>query len=98
MNKGQPLGGGGGGTVVEQVNNWQLRSYVYADKIRLQKISRLHYGTFFNLCRLEKISFDLPRRSGVFPWLCVCVRACVCVCGWVGGWVGGCLSCGWVGG
>jgi hypothetical protein len=43
---------------------WHLRSYVFADSIRLRRIARLHYGTFFNLCRLEKISFDLPRRSG----------------------------------
>ena len=77
MNKGKPLnaGGGGGGAAAAagdesnskkaQSSNWQVRSYVYSDEIRLRRIAKLHnYGSFFNLCRLEHISFDLPRRSG----------------------------------
>jgi hypothetical protein len=72
MNKGKPLnaggGGGGGGAAADenkaQSSNWQVRSYVYSDEIRLRRIAKLHYGSFFNLCRLEHISFDLPRRCG----------------------------------
>ena len=57
MNKGKPI-------PKSVTSNWQVRSYIYSDAIRLRRISRLHYGSFFNLCRLEHISFDLPRRSG----------------------------------
>ena len=60
MNRGKPLK-----TSKSQTKpNFQTRSYVYSDAIRLRRIARLHYGSFFNLCRLEHISFDLPKRNG----------------------------------
>jgi hypothetical protein len=51
------LGGGGG-------SQWERRAYVAVDLLHHPCLASQRYGTFFNLCRLHGVSFDLQDRVG----------------------------------
>ena len=42
----------------------EQRSFMYVKHLRHDGLSRIQYKTFFHMCRLESISFDMESRSG----------------------------------
>ncbi len=40
------------------------RSFMYVKHLKHAGISRIQYKTFFHMCRLRSVSFDLERRQG----------------------------------
>ena len=42
----------------------EQRSFMYVKHLKHDGISRIQYKTFFHMCRLRSVSFDLERRMG----------------------------------
>ena len=43
---------------------WEERHYIYTDYITYPQMSSLHFASFFNLCRLEGVSYDTRMKTG----------------------------------
>ena len=42
----------------------EQRTFMYVKHLKHDGISRIQYKTFFHMCRLRSVSFDLERRNG----------------------------------
>merc|ERR1711871_218509 len=43
---------------------WQERCFACSDYICYPRISGIHFASFFNLCRLERVSYDIRNKLG----------------------------------
>jgi len=45
-------------------NYTEQRCFMYVKHLRHDGLARIQYKTFFHMCRLRSVSFDLERRQG----------------------------------
>ena len=53
----------------------EQRSFMYVKHLRHDGLSRIQYKTFFHMCRLRSVSFDLERRMGTTFMLQDCLQS-----------------------
>ena len=53
----------------------EQRTFMYAKHLKHDGISRIQYKTFFHMCRLRSVSFDLERRNGTTFMLQDCLQS-----------------------
>ena len=51
------------------------RSFMYVKHLKHPGISKIQYKTFFHMCRLRSISFDLEQRTGTTFMLPDCLQS-----------------------
>ena len=70
-----------GGTLVgpggnfTQNNFFEQRNFMYCRFLNHPGLSAIQYKTFFHMCRLESISFDMEKRSGSTFVLSDCLQS-----------------------
>lgn len=53
----------------------EQRSFMYCKYLHHQGISKIQYKTFFHMCRLQSISFDLESKKGTAFMLADCLQS-----------------------
>jgi len=53
----------------------EQRSFMYVKHLKHDGLSRIQYKTFFHMCRLRSVSFDLERRMGTTFMLQDCLQS-----------------------
>lgn len=48
----------------DQNNFFEQRNFMYCRFLHHPGLAAIQYKTFFHMCRLESISFDMEKRSG----------------------------------
>lgn len=61
----------------ERSTKLEQRSYVYCKYLNHPGLSTIQYKTFFHMCRVESVSFDLERRQGTTFILCDSLQSAV---------------------
>lgn len=67
--------GGGGVGSSNQNNFFEQRNFMYCRYLHHPGLAAIQYKTFFHMCRLESISFDMEKRSGSTFVLSDCLQS-----------------------
>jgi len=58
-----------------EADEFEERCFMYCSYIHHHGLASIQYKTFFHMCRLESISFDLEKRNGITFILSDCLQS-----------------------